>query len=239
MICDPDTTKGFETVISDYDGDLKIQINPKYFTEWFVFFKHYYEADIVKLVKKHLPKDGVFVDVGADIGALSLIAAKIARRVVAIEPCPFAADRLRKNFNMNDLYAVHEVHECCASDKEGPSVSFYLPAGGNRHSGMGSLYQEHAQGEEIKVPVKMLDSILGGRKIDFIKIDTEGHDQFALMGARKTIEKYRPVIIYENTPFESTSLERNTSVAASMLQSLGYTITRIDVSNVLCLPNTT
>lgn len=229
LICNPDNTVGFDTVIP-YDKTLEININTSFFTEWFIFFKGFYEEPLIELVKEKF-NGGTFVDVGANIGCVSLIAAKTANKIISIEPVPFIADRLQKNFDIN-RFTNTQVVRCVASDRGG-TVPFYL-AGNGMHSGMGSLYSSHARGEEIKVEMKTLDEIIGNEKVDFIKIDTEGHDRNVIMGAKETIRKNKPIIIFEDAPEDDGLSDISRKDVYDFLESLNYTIKRFDEINVIC-----
>ncbi len=233
LIWDPDMAKGFDTIIP-YDKTLKININISFFIEWFIFFKGFYEKSLVETVKKFFLKDGVFVDVGANIGCVSLIAAKTAKQVIAIEPIPWIAERLQNNFNLNNLTNI-KIVQCVASDKKG-RASFYCPSGDKIHGGMGSLYKDHSRGEKIEVETKTLDEILGDTKVDFIKIDTEGHDKNVIMGAKEIIKKNKPFIVYEYAEDSEGFSEISQKEVSSFLRELGYEFKWIDTINMFCIP---
>ena len=95
LVYHPDKVRCFNAIIP-YDGDLRIHINTASFIEWKLYFYGYHDPELVGLIKQHF-KSGVFVDVGANIGVITLIAAKAAREVIAIEPIPGIARRLRQN----------------------------------------------------------------------------------------------------------------------------------------------
>ena len=241
LFYDPDKRQNdfIETVIP-YDKDLKIHINTGSFLDWEIFFKNYYELPIIKLIKKYLPKGGVFVDVGANIGCHSLIASKIAKKVIALEPVKIVAERLKSNCELNNLGNV-SILQLAASDEEG-IVSFYKTKDKSSDAGMGTLCQ-HARPEkdteEIKVESKTLDNILREEKVDFIKIDADGYDGKVILGAIKTIEKYHPVIVFEYCKdfWDSSGIYLN--AIEDLLISKGYVLTRLgkirDYFNELCL----
>jgi FkbM family methyltransferase len=194
MFFNPDTMDGFETVIR-YDGDLKMHVNPSSFIEWEIFFKGHYEPAVTKLIKEHLRPGGVFVDVGANVGVHTLVGARIAREVIALEPVPEIAERLRANCELNGLTNVR-ILPYAASDAEG-TVPFFLATARFSNRGVGSLYPEHAKGEEIRVEMRTLDSVLAGTRVDLMKIDTERNDGRVILGAREVIASCRPILIFE------------------------------------------
>ena len=221
-----------ETIIP-YDKDLKINIRTNSFIEWQIFFKGYYEPTVTNLIKRYLLKGGVFVDIGANIGEHSMVASKIASKVIAIEPSKELTNRIKNNCDLNGITNV-TILPLAVSDKEG-ITPFYESK--DCHLGKGSFY---GNGNKIDIETKALDEILKNEeRVDFIKIDTVGNDGKVILGALKTIEKYHPVIIFEysikswkisGVDLETIELE---------LISRGYTLTRVykssDYFNELCL----
>lgn len=184
-----------ETIIP-YDKDLKIHIDTRALIEWQIFFKGYYEKHITDLIKRKLPKNGVFVDVGANIGCHTLIISKIAKKVIAIEPVEMIRNRLLANLKLNDINNVI-IEPTFISDYIG-MTSFFLPKENISGQELGSFSKNENSGEEIKVPVITLDELLKNEeRIDFIKIDVEGHSKQVISGAKEIIKKFNPFIIYE------------------------------------------
>ena len=62
-----------------------------------------FERDILSTIKTLVPPNGIFIDVGANIGALTLPVAAYLQRghVYAIEPTDFALTKLRRNLALN------------------------------------------------------------------------------------------------------------------------------------------
>lgn len=230
LLYNPDKIKGFETIIS-YFGNLKIHINPASFFEWQVFFKGYYGKNIINAIKKYFPRDGVFVDVGANIGIYSLIAAKIAKKVVAIEPIPSVVDRLRENSKLNSFTNI-DIIEGVASDKEGERALYLNDRNPIKSS---SVLSHDSSNKSIMVKSYVLDLLLKGRKVDFIKIDTDGHDRSVIMGAKKIIEEQRPIVIFEDAG-DSRQSEISIETINGFFRNLGYDKISIGSDNFLCLP---
>lgn len=128
----------------------------------------------------------VLLDVGANIGLYSLIAARSrnARRVVAFEPDPRSAELLRTNAALNDV-AV-DVVEAAVSATSG-SALLAVPAA---HSGASRL------GAAEPGSLSLCVSTLAGAELDdavgelppgvdvIVKLDVEGHEFDALRGLR-------------------------------------------------------
>lgn len=227
----PDKVKGFETT-APYSGTLRICINPSSFFEWQIFFKGQYGENIVNVIQKYFPKGGVFVDVGANIGLYSLVAAKTAKEVIAIEPVPAVVERLRKNSELNSFTNISIFHGV-ASDKEGEKTLYFETINPIKSS---SVVFYDASNESIQVKSFVLDFLLAGKKVDFIKIDTDGHDRNVIMGAKKIIEEQRPVVIFEDAGgSQPNGISRET--IDEFFANAGYDITPIGSDNFLCVPN--
>lgn len=230
----PDRVSGVEAVIP-YDGDLRIHTNTASFIEWEIFFKGYYAKNIIDLIKKYLPRDGAFVDVGANVGAYTLIAAKIAREVIAIEPVPEIASRLQENCSLNNLANV-KIVRFVISDTEGKTQLYIPEIDANKSS---SVYDAKASGaRHITSDVTTLDALLAGKKIDFIKIDVEGHDRNVIMGAREIIKKYKPIIVFEECGDEAPT-EISKETIDQLFKEAGYEQIQIGDQDILCLPKRT
>jgi FkbM family methyltransferase len=139
-------------------------------------------------------KSSAMIDVGANLGVYSYVAAKYADRVYAIEPIPESAEWLRKTAPANV-----SVLEMAASDHEGPQTLYIPTLEGSRIASRASLQSDANRGAELK-PIEIttapLDSMDFGR-VGFIKIDVEGHEQAVLRGAAGLIGRQRPAVQVE------------------------------------------
>jgi FkbM family methyltransferase len=129
------------------------------------------------------------LDCGAHVGVYSKEAlAAGARLVVAIEPAPENLLCLRRN--LASEIARGRVIVCPKGvwDKEDILTL-------NVRESLDDSFVLGGSQTAAKVPVTTIDTLvarLGLERVDFIKMDIEGSEQRALMGAQKTIAKYRP-----------------------------------------------
>lgn len=154
-------------------------------------------------VESYLRPGMWFVDVGANIGWYSLLAARRigpAGRVIAVEPRPDSAARLGMSAGENGLsnIVVHQVAAGAATGrmKIGALVGGHN-AGGTWLLTTDRLLQQTSVGHQLfDVDVRRLDDLAIGR-CDLMKLDIEGAEYLMLQGAVATIERCRPVILSE------------------------------------------
>lgn len=150
-----------------------------------------------------IPADGIFIDIGANVGIYTLYVAKHLSnkgRVISFEPNPRAHDRLSKNMSLNEASVSAEVALMqlgIASDE----ASFYLYLNADNLGGS-SLVAE--SGETVRVDCKPLLTVmrdLGVEKISGLKIDIEGAEDDALAPFFEDAprEMFPDVIVIENS----------------------------------------
>lgn len=145
--------------------------------------------------------EGIFIDIGANIGKFSIIMGKKIDnkgKVLAIEPHPDNFKILQRNIELNNLKNVTALNLAC-SNKKGNLQLFLDEDGTGGHSTIKSKKTKTGN-NKIWVRAETLDSIIKKekiKKVDLIKIDVEGAEANVLRGAIKTLNKSHPKIIFE------------------------------------------
>lgn len=138
------------------------------------------------LVLHGLRPEGLFVDVGANVGSYTILSAgAVGANVISIEPIPQTFARLRANVNLNDLQRKVELLNIGISDQNG-FLNFTESL-----DTMNRVALPDEQLNSISVPVRTLDDVMQGRSADMIKIDVEGHELAVLRGATNTLRDSR------------------------------------------------
>ena len=152
-------------------------------------------ADDADFVGAYLQPGETFVDVGANVGQLSLVAAtRVTRsgRVIAIEAHPRICSYLQGNVRLNGLTV--EVHNTAIGSKDGEL--FFTDF---RSDDMNfACATPPPGGATLRVPVRPLDSIIGDRSVDLLKVDVEGFEVDLLKGAEKVISGCRCLYIEDS-----------------------------------------
>ncbi len=158
-----------------------------------------YEKEVLEFILSRLQTGSTFVDVGANIGAISIPAARKvgdSGRVLAIEASPKVFPYLERNVILNQLSHVR-CFNVAASSETGQLPFYEAPVD---HFGMGSLGTQFDK-PPVTIMANTLDQILAEEKIeqvDLLKIDVEGFEVRVLQGAQQLLHGKRPpLIIFE------------------------------------------
>ncbi|MGB3437373.1 MAG: FkbM family methyltransferase [Actinophytocola sp.] len=157
-----------------------------------------YEHRECEMLVSALRPDGIFLDVGANVGWFSLLAAvhRPEARVWAVEPVPETADRLEANLRAAGVSDRVRVVRCAAGPAAG-SASFRTPT----DLALASRVTDPAIGDPVvRCPVVALDELWRAAdcpRVDAIKLDVEGDEVAALRGARELLSQDHPLVVAE------------------------------------------
>ena len=163
-----------------------------------LFTPQFFDPEERAVLEERLPQDGVFLDIGANIGAYALFVAGITgpgARILAVEPQPDIFDKLVYNIGQNRYGTVKAV-ACAIADKAGELTLFIDPR--NRGESSVKIVGTN-QGSEIRVPAQTLLGLCqseGLTRIDAVKLDVEGAEDLILEPfLREAPEALRPRLI--------------------------------------------
>jgi FkbM family methyltransferase len=152
-----------------------------------------------------IPADAVVIDVGANIGSMTFKFAGIAPEghVYAFEPTDYAYAKLLKNISLNPQFASRITPvQCFLADQNRLKHEMKAYASWKVDGSNPNPHPLH--GGAIKpadsIPAVTMDHFFlenGIQRVDLVKIDTDGYEYKVLNGARKTIKKYRPYVVFE------------------------------------------
>ena len=155
-----------------------------------IFFEGYYERPLIHWLQTNLRPSDVLWDIGANIGAVTLVAARHCQRVVAFEPERRALDLLTRHVNANGMSNVTVVPRALA-DTTGTAVLYQGPA---NNLGMGSLTPHVTNGDHqavtASVPTLKADDFVRehpGLRPTILKLDVEGAEDLVLSGATELL----------------------------------------------------
>jgi FkbM family methyltransferase len=165
------------------DG-TRVRVSPSAMARALWKDRHVYDRDLTFYRRFLRPGDAV-VDVGANIGLATLVAAKVvgpSGRIVAVEPHPRTFEYLRDNVQLNGLTDVVQLYCVALGEREGQRRIVEFPGDDSQNSLGGS---DHGG---IRVAVVPLDSLLTSPgPTALLKLDVEGYEKFVLDGANRTL----------------------------------------------------
>ena len=177
---------------------------------------------------------GVFVDVGAHVGYMSMLASHLVGsegRVVAFEPNPNTFPLLQANAARVCPSDVVCVQAAAWSYAGRAKMSLGVVDGGN--TGDNRAYQHPDATDDTLVDIQRttLDEALladartlQGRTVSLIKMDVQGTEAHAVRGASRLLGEHRPMIITEFWPQGTFEAGEDPRHVLSMYRSFGYEI---------------
>jgi FkbM family methyltransferase len=188
-----------------------------------------YEPATVRHLQAHLVEGDVFVDVGANSGYFTLIAAGLIGsrgRIVAFEPNPAVRDRLEQNVTRNGFQDRVDIASCALSDQTADDVPLFVP----EHDGFATLVPTVAPAASyvsnagaIRIQTRTFDDWLAATGIDevaLVKIDVEGAEAQVLNGMRTSLAAGRVRRLVLETAWEGP--------AHQQLVEFGFTPERLE-----------
>lgn len=181
---------------------------------------HLEERWLPLILQKLLKNDSCGVDVGGHIGSFVSLLVRYAPdgRHIVFEPSATKSRWLKKRFPAIKVFAYAAANETGRAVFEENCAE---PGYSALAEGEGDL-----SGASVRYDVEVCrldDILLGGNRIDLIKLDVEGGELAALRGASKIIEKWQPAIIFECGSEYGQKLNRR-GLYNFIADDLGYAI---------------
>jgi FkbM family methyltransferase len=204
-------------VVARMKGGYKLCLDLRSYTELGAYYEGKYDQDLLNIILFLFDHNTVFLDIGANIGFYSVPIAnsiqvnKSFGRVICFEPFHGNCVRLIENLKMNKILQFCEVIEIGLSDDNQKKIltlrEDFLNGSETGNAAIATNEKFDAHFKELFISVRKLDDIRPKiikehERIDFVKLDIEGHEDYCLAGAYHTFRKYRPTIFMEvNKPY--------------------------------------
>ena len=139
-----------------------------------------FDAPVLRAFRKLVQPGNSLLDIGANIGWFSVIGSRLVGstgHVWAVEPEPCNVGILRRNLRRNGCSNVEVLP--IAAGATAARASLFLSSDNQGDHRLSTVPSESAS---ILVPVRPLDEVIGNRRIDIVKLDTQGSEVAALRG---------------------------------------------------------
>ena len=184
----------------------RMKVDLRGLTEFQSYYTGEYDTDILRSVLETLPSEAIIADVGANIGfhAVPLALRASSGMVHCFEPLEVNRDRLTENLALNRVEGRCRVHDLGLSDQAGVAqLTLREDFVQGARTGNAAIDMGHASDaafQKVQIRLDTLDHVVekeGWPRLDFIKVDIEGHEEKFLIGAQNTLRRFKPRILAE------------------------------------------
>lgn len=207
-------TGGFNAVVRGRYGLVVYNKNDIYVGKAIERYGEYSESE-AEIFRQLCSADDVVVEVGAHVGTHTMVLSRLvgeSGRVYAFEPQRILFQTLCANMALNSITNV-ECFQAAVSSETGcvliPDIRSDVEF---NFGGISVDNFEHG----IKIPKVTLDQFLDLGRLKLLKVDVEGMEFEVISGARRTIDRFKPVLYVENDRVEKSRDLIN------LIRSLGY-----------------
>lgn len=185
-----------------------------------------YELNTLNRIKKDISNNSIVYDIGANFGYFSMVFAQNTKQnVFAFEPIPDNIKILKNHLHINKVKNVSILPFAIADTDKEVEFSNEFNNQGNTYVEDSPLYQNISS--KIRINCRSVDSLVNEKILPpptFIKIDVEGAEFDALLGAVETIKKYKPTILLATHELHLSGIKDK---CLSFLKSLDYSISEM------------
>lgn len=211
------------SVIVVYKGDTTSLVVHKestdYISSCITRTKKFYEALLLSYLQEHYREQKTIIDIGANIGNHTVFFAKYmdCKTVISFEP-------FRKNFELLQQNTTLYQDKCRLYENALSSSYGIRQLYCSEPQNFGGISLEKEEKSELvhdNVFVYPLD-MFKFEEVTMIKIDVENHEHDVLIGAIDTINKYKPIIILENSHHYFKNLFTDPEPHKAIMEDLHY-----------------
>lgn len=224
QICEVTILREKNGIITCNADGVVFELDPTQYVDSEILNYGVFERHSVDWVKKLVQPGMVVLDVGANFGYYTMLFSKLVGetgKVIAFEPSTRFRTRLLKHAALNNALNV-EVAPIALSSSPG---ELRLQLGGDSAS-----FHWVADDSPLETETVVLDTLdnfvasHGIGRIDFLKVDIDGHEPKFIEGARDTLLKFRPTILIEFMHLALVEAGSGVEQLADQLKELGYVL---------------
>jgi FkbM family methyltransferase len=215
----------FEYVTTTRQG-LRIEGNTRDWIQRHLYYFGLWEPSLSAWITSRLQPGDVFIDVGANVGYFTMLAARLvgaSGAVVAVEAMPAIYEHLLRHVRANGLTNCRCVNEAAVGPDAPPEVTLFW--GGEGNIGSSGMIEREGQARAVRVPARALQVILTEdecRRARIIKVDVEGVEAEAIRGLGLESRRFDPRLeLIVEVAYEAERLAQREWLLGH-LRDLGY-----------------
>ncbi len=168
--------------------NFRMRVDTRDFIQRSIYLTGVWDDGVGAAMRRILKPGNLFVDVGANVGYFSLLAARLGAKVIAFEPNPDCLTAFSHNIALNNFAGV-DLRPIGIADRRRRDV-LYVES--EENLGAGTL--KTVSGQPVVIDLDTLDAQLADRSPTVIKFDIEGAELMAIRGAAEVLARTRAVI---------------------------------------------
>ena len=208
--------------------NVRLKLDEDVLYQWW-YAINYSSFDVVKLLERYLSTGSTMMDVGANLGFVSLNAARIvgpSGHVVSVDPQKRILERLSENIALNGVKNISVIPTALSAEEGEAVFNAATDAGLSRldnrsQNNFGMDVKEKYQVKKVTLD-SVIDDQFDGQAPDLIKIDVEGHEYQVLQGASRTLGQQKSIVILEVNPGALKQNDVTLSDILALVEPLGY-----------------
>jgi FkbM family methyltransferase len=224
-------------------GGIRWQLDLRQGIDFSIFLLGGFEPVTLKSYRRWVKPGDVVLDIGANIGAHTLPLAALAGdrgQVLAFEPTAFAFNKLQANIRLNPRLGrtIHALQIMLVADANASlDAEIFSSWPLTEEEGL----HEHHRGQLMSttgatsVSLDQVLKELAIDRVDFVKMDVDGHEYDVIRGARTSLAKFRPRVLMELAPY---LFDRNPAAFEGLIdcfRSLDYTLQEVNSGRSMTL----
>ncbi len=212
---------------------VEVDLDPSEYMQGTALVRGAYERDELLALRRLVAPGDVVVDIGANVGMFTLVAASATGptgAVHAFEPNDTVYRRLRANVVGSPLRGIVTTWNLGLGEE--PTVVTLWGSSDcgphrSRNDGLSSAYRDGLRSDPVgTMRIERWDDLVGGR-VDVVKLDCEGSELPALNGMAASLREWRPRLLLEANPVTFRAAGYETADLLDLLTGLGYALYRV------------
>lgn len=196
-----------------------------------IYFMGAYEPIETYVFTNLIEPNAVIIDAGANIGSYSLFCSSKASsgHVYSFEPIEINIKQIKENIRLSNKKNITVVEKGLWNKNE--TLTFSIEKSSENNLGTFTASSLKNSDMEIKCKVVTLDSFVDEnniKRLDYIKMDIEGAELFALKGALSTVKKFRPTILMEINKVACERFNYKCQDLFEILKEFNYKVFKIE-----------